>query len=57
LGFFTIGCFRTEPADIVWTYEPSAEAQWPAGVYDLNATLAYLQTFKPYLPGGSEDEE
>lgn len=57
LGFFTIGCFRTEPADIVWYYEPSAEAQWPAGVYDLNATLAYLRTFKPYLPGGSEDEE
>lgn len=48
LGFFTIGCFRTG-ADIVWGYEPTAEAQWPEGVYDLEATLAYLRTFKPYL--------
>ncbi len=55
LGFFTIGCFRTEPEGIVWNYEPSAEAQWPEGVYDLKATLAYLQTFKPYLAGGSEE--
>lgn len=50
LGFFTIGCFRTGADDVVWQYEPTAEAQWPDGVYDLEATLAYLRTFKPYLP-------
>lgn len=55
LGFFTIGCFNTELQDSVWRYEPSAEAQWPQGVYDLRATLAYLQTFRPYLVGGDEE--
>ncbi len=49
LGFFTIGSFRTGVDDIVWEYEPTAEAQWPEGVYDLEATLAYLRAFKPYL--------
>jgi murein DD-endopeptidase MepM/ murein hydrolase activator NlpD len=49
LGFFTIGCFRTGTDSIVWHYEPTAKAQWPEGVYDLEATLDLLRSFKPYL--------
>lgn len=54
LGFFSVGCFRIGPQEVVWHYEPTAEAQWPEGVYDLEATLARLRAFKPYLSDRAE---
>jgi len=53
LGFFTIGCFRYTPPTVVWEYEPSREAVWPDGVYDLTGMIALLNTFAPYPLDGS----
>jgi murein DD-endopeptidase MepM/ murein hydrolase activator NlpD len=53
LGFFSIGCFRYAPPTVIWAYEPSREAIWPPGVYDLTGMIALLQTFAPYPLDGS----
>ncbi|MBI5961205.1 MAG: M23 family metallopeptidase [Chloroflexi bacterium] len=48
LGFFSLGGFSYEPSSIVWNYEPTREALWPPGVYDLDGLIALAQTFAPY---------
>jgi murein DD-endopeptidase MepM/ murein hydrolase activator NlpD len=53
LGFFTTGCFRYTPPTVLWEYQPSREAIWPEGVYDLAGMIALLQTFAPYPLDGS----
>lgn len=53
LGFFTIGCFRTGSDSSVWRHEPSADAIWPEGVYDMEDTLRTVEGFKPYALDGS----
>ena len=52
LGFFTLGCFRYTPPGPVWSYEPTREALWPEGVYDVKGMLDLVSGFKPYLAGG-----
>ena len=53
LGFFSIGCFRYMPPTVIWAYEPSREAIWPDGVYDLAGMIALLPAFAPYPLDGS----
>lgn len=54
LGFFTIGGFRYDPATVVWEYEPTADAQWPPGVYELDDMIAAMQNYKPYPASGGD---